>query len=77
MLSHFPFAAWGHLLLKPLTFRSMSIGGVTFPLEQKSKDPQAVAYSAVYDTEGVARTKSGERQPVQVTIHVRVSSVTY
>ncbi|KAF4090006.1 hypothetical protein AMELA_G00044810 [Ameiurus melas] len=48
---------------------SMSVGGATFPLEQKSKDPQAVVYSAIYDTEGVAHTKSGERQPVQVSIH--------
>ncbi|XP_017318683.1 CB1 cannabinoid receptor-interacting protein 1b [Ictalurus punctatus] len=48
---------------------SMSVGGATFSLEQKSKDPQAVVYSAMYDTEGVAHTKSGERQPVQVSIH--------
>lgn len=53
----------------------MSVGGATFSLEQKSKDPQAVVYSAMYDTEGVAHTKSGERQPVQVSIHVRISSV--
>ncbi|KAJ3610836.1 hypothetical protein NHX12_022926 [Muraenolepis orangiensis] len=47
---------------------SMSVGGVSFPLEQQSKDPQAVVYSGQYDTEGVARTKSGERQPVQMSI---------
>ncbi|KAI5108547.1 CB1 cannabinoid receptor-interacting protein 1b [Silurus meridionalis] len=47
---------------------SMSVGGVTFPLEQKSKDPQAVVYSAVYNTEGVAHTKSGKRECVQVGI---------
>ncbi|KAF7710933.1 hypothetical protein HF521_009805 [Silurus meridionalis] len=46
----------------------MSVGGVTFPLEQKSKDPQAVVYSAVYNTEGVAHTKSGKRECVQVGI---------
>lgn len=51
--------------------RSMSLGGVTFPLEQQSKDPQSVVYSGQYDTEGVAHTKSGERQPVQVNIQVR------
>ncbi|KAL7383086.1 hypothetical protein ABVT39_004658 [Epinephelus coioides] len=47
---------------------SMSVGGVTFPLEQQSKDPQSVVYSGQYDTEGVAHTKSGERQPVQISI---------
>lgn len=51
--------------------RSMSVGGVTFPLEQQSKDPQSGIYSGQYDTEGVAHTKSGERQPVQVNIQVR------
>uniref|UniRef100_A0A3Q3ETK8 Cannabinoid receptor interacting protein 1b n=1 Tax=Labrus bergylta TaxID=56723 RepID=A0A3Q3ETK8_9LABR len=45
---------------------AMSVGGVTFPLEQKSKDPQSVVYAGQYDTEGVAHTKSGERQPVQI-----------
>lgn len=49
----------------------MSIGGVTFPLEQQSKDPQSVVYSGQYDTEGVAHTKSGERQPVQINIQVQ------
>ncbi|KAG8000299.1 CB1 cannabinoid receptor-interacting protein 1 [Nibea albiflora] len=37
---------------------SMSVGGVTFPLEQQSKDPQSVVYTGQYDTEGVAHTKS-------------------
>lgn len=50
----------------------MSVGGVTFPLEQQSKDPQSVVYSGQYDTEGVAHTKSGERQPVQVNVQVRI-----
>lgn len=48
----------------------MSLGGVTFPLEQRSKDPQSVVYAGQYETEGVAHTKSGERQPVQVNIQV-------
>ncbi|XP_051945392.1 CB1 cannabinoid receptor-interacting protein 1-like [Xyrauchen texanus] len=47
---------------------SMTVGGVTFPLEQQSKDPQSVVYTGMYATEGVAHTKSGERQPVQVNI---------
>lgn len=50
----------------------MSVGGVTFPLEQQSKDPQSVVYAGQYDTEGVAHTKSGERQPVQINIQVRI-----
>lgn len=48
----------------------MSVGGVTFPLEQQSKDPQSVVYTGQYNTEGVAHTKSGERQPVQINIQV-------
>lgn len=48
----------------------MSVGGVTFPLEQQSKDPQSVVYTGQYDTEGVSHTKSGERQPVQINIQV-------
>ncbi|XP_048863677.1 CB1 cannabinoid receptor-interacting protein 1b isoform X2 [Brienomyrus brachyistius] len=44
---------------------TMSIGGISFPLEQQSKDPQSVVYNGTYDTEGVMHTKSGERQPVQ------------
>ena len=51
-------------------YRSMSVGAVTFPLEQLSKDPQSVVYTGLYETEGVAHTKSGERQPVQITIQV-------
>lgn len=43
---------------------------MTFPLEQQSKDPQSVVYSGQYNTEGVAHTKSGERQPVQISIQV-------
>lgn len=58
--------------LLPSGCRSMSVGGVTFPLEQQSKDPQSVVYSGQYDTEGVAHTKSGERQPVQVNVQVRI-----
>lgn len=50
----------------------MSVGGVTFPLEQQSKDPQSVVYTGQYDTEGVAHTKSGERQPVQISVQVRI-----
>ncbi len=53
----------------------MTVGGVTFPLEQQSKDPQSVVYTGMYDTEGVAHTKSGERQAVQVNIQVRSSSL--
>lgn len=49
----------------------MSVGGVSFPLEQQSRDPQAVIYSGLYDTEGVTHTKSGERQPVQINVEVR------
>lgn len=48
----------------------MSVGGVTFPLEQQSKDPQSAVYTGQYDTDGVAHTKSGERQPVQISIQV-------
>ncbi|XP_019713516.1 CB1 cannabinoid receptor-interacting protein 1-like, partial [Hippocampus comes] len=47
---------------------SMSLGGVTFALERQSKDPQSVVYTGLYDTEGVAHTKSGERQPLQISI---------
>lgn len=53
----------------------MSIGGVTFPLEQQSKDPQSVVYTGLYDTEGVTHTKSGERQPVQINIQVPKTSI--
>ncbi|KAJ8285065.1 hypothetical protein COCON_G00039150 [Conger conger] len=58
------------LVVKPgaVEATTMTIGGVNFPLEQQSKDPQSVVYSGLYNTEGVVHTKSGERQPVQVTI---------
>ncbi|KAK6288362.1 hypothetical protein J4Q44_G00389410 [Coregonus suidteri] len=47
---------------------TMNIGGITFPLEQQSKDEESVVYHGQYDTEGVPHTKSGDRQPVQVSI---------
>nr|XP_005308281.1 CB1 cannabinoid receptor-interacting protein 1 [Chrysemys picta bellii] len=46
----------------------MGIGGVNIPLEEKSRDPQVVCYTGIYDTEGVPHTKSGQRQPLQVNI---------
>lgn len=49
----------------------MNIGGVVFPLEQQSRDDESVVYHGQYDTEGVPHTKSGDRQPVQVSIEVR------
>ncbi|XP_054841850.1 CB1 cannabinoid receptor-interacting protein 1 [Eublepharis macularius] len=49
---------------------TMGIGGVTVPLEEKSRDTQMVTYSGIYDTEGVPHTKSGERQPIQVTMQL-------
>lgn len=52
------------------TRRAMNIGGITFPLEQQSKDEESVVYHGQYDTEGVPHTKSGDRQPVQVSIEV-------
>lgn len=48
----------------------MNIGGVVFPLQQQSKDEDCVLYHGLYDTEGVPHTKSGDRQPVQVSIEV-------
>ncbi|XP_053088591.1 CB1 cannabinoid receptor-interacting protein 1b [Pangasianodon hypophthalmus] len=51
-----------------LSCESMSVGGVTFPLKQKSKDPQAVVYSVMYDTEGVAHTKRECWTPLHVII---------
>ncbi|XP_039889610.1 CB1 cannabinoid receptor-interacting protein 1a isoform X2 [Simochromis diagramma] len=48
--------------------RNMNIGGVVFPLEQQSRDDESVVYHGQYDTEGVPHTKSGDRQPVQVSI---------
>ncbi|KAK2817600.1 hypothetical protein Q5P01_025791 [Channa striata] len=47
---------------------NMNIGGIVFPLEQQSKDDESVVYHGQYDTEGVPHTKSGDRQPVQVSI---------
>lgn len=42
------------------------------PLELKCKEPEGdrVVYTGIYDTEGVAPTKSGERQPIQITMPV-------
>ncbi|CAD7677514.1 CB1 cannabinoid receptor-interacting protein 1 isoform X1 [Vulpes vulpes] len=58
--------------LKPssLQVENISIGGVLVPLELKSKEPDGdrVVYTGIYDTEGVAPTKSGERQPIQITM---------
>lgn len=48
----------------------MGIGGKTFPMEQQSKDEEQIVYNGTYDTEGVPHTKSGDRQPVQVSIEV-------
>lgn len=47
---------------------NMNIGGVVFPLEEQSREEQTVVYQGKYDTEGVPHTKSGDRQPVQVSI---------
>ncbi|KAJ3614653.1 hypothetical protein NHX12_018224 [Muraenolepis orangiensis] len=53
---------------------SMNIGGVVFPLElhtqQEADEEQGsqAVYHGQYDTEGVPHTKSGDRQPVQVSI---------
>lgn len=51
----------------------MGIGGKTFPMEQQSKDEEQIIYNGTYDTEGVPHTKSGDRQPVQVSIEVTKS----
>ncbi|XP_029419794.1 CB1 cannabinoid receptor-interacting protein 1 isoform X2 [Nannospalax galili] len=60
--------------IKPTTLQAenISIGGVLVPLELKSKEPDEdrVVYTGTYDTEGVAPTKSGERQPIQITMPV-------
>nr|KAF6307731.1 cannabinoid receptor interacting protein 1 [Myotis myotis] len=55
---------------RPLAGRNISIGGVVVPLELKSKEPDGdrIVYMGTYDTEGVAPTKSGERQPIQITM---------
>ncbi|XP_028828359.1 CB1 cannabinoid receptor-interacting protein 1a [Denticeps clupeoides] len=50
---------------------TMGIGGVNFPLEEKSRDDESIVYSGIYDTEGVPHTKSGERQPIQVAIQFK------
>nr|XP_045225114.1 CB1 cannabinoid receptor-interacting protein 1 isoform X2 [Macaca fascicularis] len=60
-----------HLLyLLHVYCRNISIGGVLVPLELKSKEPDGdrVVYTGTYDTEGVTPTKSGERQPIQITM---------
>uniref|UniRef100_A0A8I4A2G0 CB1 cannabinoid receptor-interacting protein 1 n=1 Tax=Callithrix jacchus TaxID=9483 RepID=A0A8I4A2G0_CALJA len=58
--------------IKPSTLQveNISIGGVLVPLELKSKEPDGdrVVYTGTYDTEGVTPTKSGERQPIQITM---------
>ncbi|XP_005147548.1 CB1 cannabinoid receptor-interacting protein 1 [Melopsittacus undulatus] len=58
------------VVLRPGTVQAttMGIGGVTVPLEEKSRDAQVVSYTGIYDTEGVPHTKSGERQPIQVNM---------
>ncbi|XP_043843523.1 CB1 cannabinoid receptor-interacting protein 1 isoform X2 [Dromiciops gliroides] len=60
--------------IKPTTLqvKDISIGGVLVPLELKSKEPDGdrVVYTGIYDTEGVAPTKSGERQPIQITMPI-------
>ncbi|XP_074255022.1 CB1 cannabinoid receptor-interacting protein 1 isoform X3 [Saimiri boliviensis] len=62
--------------IKPSTLQveNISIGGVLVPLELKSKEPDGdrVVYTGTYDTEGVTPTKSGERQPIQITMPVLV-----
>ncbi|KAM6139349.1 LOW QUALITY PROTEIN: CB1 cannabinoid receptor-interacting protein 1 [Phoenicopterus ruber ruber] len=54
--------------LDPVSLRTMGIGGVNVPLEEKSRDAQVASYTGIYDTEGVPHTKSGERQPIQVNM---------
>ncbi|GAB1295828.1 CB1 cannabinoid receptor-interacting protein 1 [Apodemus speciosus] len=60
--------------IKPTTLQveNISIGGVLVPLELKCKEPDGdrVVYTGIYDTEGVAPTKSGERQPIQITMPI-------
>ncbi|TNN50116.1 CB1 cannabinoid receptor-interacting protein 1 [Liparis tanakae] len=58
------------VVLKPGNVEAinMNIGGLVFPLEQQSRDEDSVVYHALYDTEGVPPTKSGDRQPVQVAM---------
>ncbi|XP_045405711.1 CB1 cannabinoid receptor-interacting protein 1 isoform X2 [Lemur catta] len=61
--------------IKPTTLQveNISIGGVLVPLELKSKEPDGdrIVYTGTYDTEGVVPTKSGERQPIQITMPER------
>ncbi|KAM9314759.1 CB1 cannabinoid receptor-interacting protein 1a [Pholidichthys leucotaenia] len=61
------------VVLKPGTVEAtnMNIGGIVFSLEQQSRDEDSVVYHGQYNTEGVPHTKSGDRQPVQVSIEVR------
>lgn len=66
-----PEVMWRALPLPPLPRSNMNIGGIVFPLEQQSRDEESVVYHGRYDTEGVPHTKSGDRQPVQVSIEVR------
>lgn len=49
---------------------TMGISGKSFDLELQSKDEESAVYHGCYDTEGVPHTKSGDRQPVQVSIQV-------
>ncbi|KAF5894817.1 calcineurin subunit B type 1, partial [Clarias magur] len=53
----------------------MGIGGKSFDLEQQSKDEESAVYHGLYDTEGVPHTKSGDRQPVQVSIQFKEAGV--
>ncbi|XP_008576065.1 PREDICTED: CB1 cannabinoid receptor-interacting protein 1 [Galeopterus variegatus] len=64
------FANSYHIWLTQVHYRNISIGGVLVPLELKSKEPDGdrIVYTGTYDTEGVAPTKSGERQPIQITM---------
>uniref|UniRef100_A0A8C1X3S3 CB1 cannabinoid receptor-interacting protein 1 n=1 Tax=Cyprinus carpio TaxID=7962 RepID=A0A8C1X3S3_CYPCA len=52
-----------------VVLRHSNISDVNFPLEQQSKDPQSVVYTGMYDTEGVAHTKSGEKQHTDDTVY--------
>jgi len=62
---------WSECVVPPPT-SNMNIGGVVFPLElQSSAEDDRAVYHGQYDTEGVPHTKSGDRQPVQVSIEVR------
>uniref|UniRef100_A0A3B4X1C8 Uncharacterized protein n=1 Tax=Seriola lalandi dorsalis TaxID=1841481 RepID=A0A3B4X1C8_SERLL len=61
----------------PLRHSNMNIGGIIFPLEQQSRDGDSVVYHGQYDTEGVPHTKSGDRQPVQVSMEVRQEQLSY